>query len=517
MVTLQKLGQKNKRSAMAAKLFRVPLISAYNSRVSAANASDSTSGYVGVGIVGLMIVGKTNQATTKDARYINCFAQTVPDPITGKKRIYCVKRPGFGTQSTPASGKKGYAILVWTGSSSSVISAFNNPSTIYSGTSSLGAITGKCTGITETFIGTTATLAVTSDDNTGWYYDSGVGTMTKITSGNFPGNIAGKTITGTFAHLDGFAIIGTTDGTVYASDLNSLTAWTANSSDSSSAYPDGGVAIVRHGQFILSFGTESIQFYYNAGLSPFPLAKANAKTVKVGAVSADAIAQISDTIFWAGSTPQGGLSIFTYDNVVQRISTPEIDAELILAGATNVTLTTIRFYGRSFVLVLAGPTTFAYCIEEKMWHEWNSTTPLWYKCAGLSLSGTMVNYAVSNVDTSGKVFLMNHASLVFTDNTAAYTARVQLPVMDLGTIRKKFWAQAEIIGDIEVSTSTITLAYSDDDFATYQTWGTLDLVNERRQAARLGSSRRRGWVLTHAAATPMRLEALEITAEIGNN
>ena len=49
---------------------RVPLYDAYDTRVSAVNASDATSGYVGVGIVGLMIVGKTTGASTKDARYL---------------------------------------------------------------------------------------------------------------------------------------------------------------------------------------------------------------------------------------------------------------------------------------------------------------------------------------------------------------------------------------------------------------------------------------------------------------
>lgn len=498
------------------KPFRVPLSGAYNSRVSAVNASDSSSGYIGVGIIGLMVIGKTTQSTDKDARLINCFMQSVNDTASGKRRIYTVKRPGFGTQSTPATGQKGYGVLVWTGSGvgTSVISAFGSPSTIYLGTVSVGAITGKCTGITETFVGTTPTILVTSDDNTAWYYDSGVGVMTKITDGDFPGN-AGFTLAGTFAHIDGFACIATTDGKLWASDLNSLIGWTANSFDTSNAYPDAGVAAVRHGSYIINFGTESSQSYYNAGLTPFPLAKAIARTIKVGCIGYDAIAQISDTLFFAGSTPQGGLTIFQYDSGVSRISTPEVDAILILAGASNITLTTIRFYGRSFVLVRAGPTTFAYCVEEKMWHEWNSTTPLWYKCAAVSLGGTMVNYAVSNVSTSGKVYLMNHASLMFTDDGTTYTARVQLANMDLGTRRKKFWEQIEVLADIEIGASPFTLSFSDDDFQTYTTFGSGDLSNARNLFTRLGSSRRRGWVITHSANTPMRLEAMEGMADIG--
>ena len=504
---------------MSSRTFRVPLGSAYNTRVSAVNASDATSGYWGVGVWGSFIWGKTTQSTDKDARYVNCFVQTVPDDISNRKRIYTVKRPGFGTFVTPASGKKGYAILIWTGQGTGqkVISAFDTPnSTIYDSTTSLGAITGVATGITETFVGTTPTLTVTGDDSTGWYYDTGVGVMTKITDVDFPGN-AGKTLAGTFAHMDGFACIMDTTGALWASDLNSGSAWTATSFDSANAYPDKGIGCVRFKNFIMAFGTESLQFFYNAGLTPFPFAKAVAMTVKVGAISADAIAQISDTVFWCGSTPQGGLSMFQFDGNLSRVSPPEIDAILILAGAANINMTTIRFYGRSFVLVKAGANTYAYCIEEKMWHEWSWTTPLAYKCAGLSLGGTMVNYAVSNVSTAGKVFLMNHASLVFTDDTVAYTARIQTAKEDHGTNRRKFYNYLDIVGDVETDASPLTVSVSDDDYASYQVLGTVDLSNQLRRLTRLGSARRRAWALTHAANTPMRLEHGEGEMIMGSN
>lgn len=494
------------------KAFRLPLVGPYISRVGTANSS---TGIVGIGVVGLMVVGQSTLSTTKDARYINCFRQSIQE----EKKVYAVKRPGFSTHITPASGSKGYAILIWTGKDdgTDIITGFGDTnSTIYNGTTSLNSITGRVTGITETDISTTPTLAITSSDSTGWYYDTGSG-LTKISDGDFPGNNS-MTLAGTFAHIDGYAVIMTTGGRVYASDLNSITGWTATSFDTANAFSDAGVGVVRHKQFIMAFGTQSVQFFYNAGLTPFPLTKATAMTLRVGAVSADAIAQISDTTFWVGSTPQGGLSVFQFDGSVQRISTPEIDANLVLSGASSITLTTIRFYGRSFVLVRAGSLTFAYCVEEKMWHEWSTTTPLWYKCAGLStISGSMVNYAISNSTTGGKVYVMNQASPVFTDDSVAYTARIQLPPQDLGTRRMKFWHDIEIVGDEEETSSTVTLSYTDDDYQNYVTHGSGDLSNERVRFTRLGASRKRGWVLTHSANAPFRLEALEGNVTVGSS
>ena len=496
--------------------FRIPLASSYDTRVSAVNAADSTSGYVGVGIVGLMIVGKSTQASDKDTRYVNCYQIEVDDPQTGKKKMKTVKRPGYGTQSTPASGKKGYQVMVWTGNGAgtTVISAFDTPnSTIYSATSSLGAISGVCSGITETFVGTTPTLTITSTDSTAWYFDSA---LAQITDGQFPGN-AGKTIVGTFAHIDGFACILTEDSQLWASDNGSVTAWTANSFGNANSMPDKSIGAFRWRNYIMALGRESCEFWQNAGRTPFPLVRVDAMTLKVGAVHADAVVSITDTFWWAGSTDKGGLSVFQWDGSISRVSPPAIDSALILAGASNITLSVQREYGVSVIMVKAGPLTYAYVPETKRWHERSSTTPLWTKTAASSVGGTMVNYAVSNVSTAGKVFLQNQASQVFTDNGVAYSARVQQPNMDLGTMKKKFWEEIELVHDVETSASDITLAYTDDDFASFVTVGTQDLSEERCRWTRLGSSRRRGWVWIHSAETPMGLYAAEGRATIGTS
>lgn len=499
---------------MPSKPFRIPLSGSYTNRVAAANILSSVSGYVGAGIVGIMIVGNTTASTNKDSRFLNCFTMT-----SGNRR-YRVKRAGYEVYITPAAGSIGTAILIWTGhgAGTAVITAFGGTnSTIYNEAVSLGAITGKAKSISETVVSTTPTLTVPSTDNTAWYYDTGVGVMTKITDADFPGN-TGLTLAGNFAHMDGFACIMDTLGTLWASDLNSVTAWSANSFKKTNAYPDKGVGCIRHKSLIMAFGSESTEFYHNAGLTPFPFDVIPNMTIKVGAISGDAIAQIADTVFWAGSMPQGGVSIFQYDGGISRISTPDIDSMLALAGASAITLTTKREYGRSFVIVNAASQSFVYCLEEKddPWHEISSTTPLWYKCAGKSIGDAMVTYAIHNVQTSGSVYMTNPVSLVFTDAGVTYTARMQLPPMDMDTMRPKTWEEIVLVGDTEVSSSPITLSYSDDDYQSYTTFGDLDLSSANPRASRLGMSCRRAWVLTHSANTPMRLEAIEGRATIGS-
>ena len=508
------------------KTIRLTLDSLNNIRLATLTGLPGASGIVGIGVVGVMIVGNATQASAKDGRAVNCYTQTVSSPVSGERLVYLVKRPGSASTLTPQAGSIGNAIKIASGGAlaGKIFSAFGaTNSSLYDSATQLvtnnadtTVITGRATGITETEISTTPTLAISSSDSTGWYYQN-AGTVTKIANANFPGN-AGLTLAGTFAHLDGFPCIMTTTGRLYAGDVNSITAWSAASYGVTDAYPDGGIGCVRFKQTIMAFGRESIEFWRNAGNSPFPLARVQESTLKIGAIAADAICQISDNVFFVGSTPEGGLSVFSFAGSLQRISTPEIDAMLILAGASGITLSPMRFGGRSFILVLASnTTTYAYCIEEKTWNIWTTASyPLWWKTASASTGATIATYMVSNRSTAGKVFITNDANLVFTDNSDTYTALIQTPNVNLGTNKRKFWRRVDVIGDESVAASSITLSVSDDDYQSTRLLATLDMADSRPSATRLGSSRERSFMLSHSAAVALRLHTLEITAEIGS-
>lgn len=497
--------------------YRYPLAGSYNTRVSATNVLSSSSGIVGAGIVGIMIVGLAGATTTKDQRFVNVFSEKVSNPHTGKITLYTVKRPGFASSMTPQAGSIGTAILIWTGSASKIISAFGNVnSTLYNSAASIGTITGKCTGLIETFVGANvATVVASSTDSTAWYYDVPTAVVTKIVDADYPGN-AGETMVGTFASMDGYLFQMDAKGRIWNSDLNSATAWTAASFVSANSYPDAGVAVVRSGNKILAMGTESVQFYFNnpngTGVLS-PLTRIESMTLKIGCVSADAITQLDNAVYWVGSSAQSGYSVYQYDAQVTRVSTPEIEAILIIAGAGATSLSSIKFYGRSFVIVTAGTVTFVYCVEEKAWHEWTSTTPLWYKCAGISSGSSQLSYSVSNVSTSGKVFTINPTSYTFQDNGVAYTALIQTSLLGEGNLRTH-WQSVELLGDLQSSTSLLSISVSDDDYGTLTTLGNVDLGQPRPRLFRCGTSFRRAWSFSHSDNTPMRLEAMIGTKSI---
>lgn len=488
---------------------RIPLVGSTNTRFAKDDGIATASGVVGIGVVGVMIVGKSRSATDKDQKFVNCFPMTLTNPLTGKVTPYVIKRPGFATYSTPAAGEIGTALHVWAGNSNKVMSAFGGTnSTIYDGTTSKGAITGTATAITETFVSSTPTLVISSSDNTAWYHDTTV--PTKITDADFPGN-AGKTLAGTFAHMDGFAFILDTEGTLWNSDLNTVTSWTALGFIKSNTYPDMGVACIRHRSTIVAFGTQSMEVFRNAGnATGSPLSRIEEATQQVGLLSANALGSVNDILCWVGTSRTGDIGVYLYDGgTPQRVSTPFVENQLALLGSTNIRLQTARFYGRSFVVISGANSTYVYSIEDKAWHEWSSNSILWTSIDGLAIGSGVLTYALSSISTSGKVFVINPANLTFQDNGSTFTSTIRTSNIDHDTSVRKVCSALEVIGDTE-SSGTVSVQWSDDDYQNYSASRTIDMTAERKRINRCGSFRRRAYVLSHSDNTPLRLEALEL-------
>mgnify|MGYP001612247046 CR=1 FL=1 len=503
------------------KTLNLSIIHPLNTRISATNPLPASSGVIGIGVVGIMVIGQSVDPTSKDARYVNCFKHTVGD------KLYCIKRSGLPELETVKSGSIGTAVMVWTGKSAgderitaygAVSSSIYNTTTLIATNNSVTSnISSRATSITEMMVNNNPTLYITASNSKGWFYDPSVSSsIMQITNANFPGN-AGLTLAGFGAHMDGYTFQMDTLGGIWNSNLNTISTWTATGMINASIYPDKGIGCLRWRQYIIGFGSESMEFFYNAGNSQGSiLSRIPNMAQKVGAVHADAITSISYSIFICGSTSQGGLSIYLFDGQVSRVSPPEIDAVLVLAGAGNIKLTALRDLGLSFIIVKAGSSQYAYCIEEKFWFIWSSHLGF-VRFAGISVgTATQVVYGVSELVTTGKTYAINPASRVFQDDGQTFYARAQLQPIDPGQGEFTAYTEAEIKADVESSTSALTLEWTDDDYMTYSTPRTLDLSQNHPYTTRLGGTRTpRAFAMVHSANMPMRLEKLRLKVSIG--
>lgn len=489
---------------------RIPLVGTYNSRLFSGAAGSSAS-IIGIGIIGSMIIGAAPATSARDQRFSNILPDKVIDKITGATKYYCYKRPGFSTNTTPASGSIGTALKIWTGSNNEIISAFGGTnSTIYSGTSSLGTLTGVATDITETFIGTTANLVIPTDGNKAYYYPAG-GAMTEITDADFPGK-AGKTITGTFVHMNGYAYIMCTDGTIWNSDLNSISAWTSTSFISANTYPDKGIGLARYKNLILAFGKETIEFFTDVGnASGSPLQKIQEATIRIGCLNQYSMCALEDNIAWVASSDTGTFSVYILDGYApKRISTNAIDAFIAQSGLTPY-LTSCKLNGKTFIFVTLDDTvSYVYCLEDDIWHEWkpaSGSSILWHKMTASSAASSAI-YAISRTGTGGKVYIMSQTVPVYTDDTNQYEAVIYTSKIDVGTEQRKFLSRLTLVA--ETTSTTIDVSWSDDDYATFSTARTIDLSANRKYLTNCGNFRRRAFKLSNTSGSAFRLEALEL-------
>ncbi len=501
-----------------AQTVRIPLIGNFNQRLFGP-AAGAASGYVGIGIVGTMVIGASS-LINKDQRFINAIPDIVKNPLTNNSTYYCYKRPGLETHTTPQSGSIGTAIRVWTGqgSGNKIISAFGSgASTIYDGTSSLGILNGVALDITETTVGTTANLVIPTENNLAYYYPDG-GSLTRITSINYPGNLGTETTTGSFVHMDGYAFIMTQSGRIYNSDLGSVSSWTSTSFLSSNMYPDQGVGLSRYKDLVVAFGKETIQFFKNVGnAAGSPLQNVAEAFIKIGAISSSAITQLEDNVSWVASSDTGSISVYLLDGYKPvRISDNTIDAQLGVRGDSPVFLSSVKIFGKTFIFLVFGTFTFVYCVEDKIWHEWRSTTVLWHKWAANTAASSTL-YSISRSDTAGKIFRINPVSPVYQDNGVNYTMTIQTSKIDLGNEKRKFLDRLTLVADDTSSATNMSVSWSDDDYDTFTTARTIALASDRKYLSNCGQFRRRALKLENTSAIPIRVEALELEIRQGGH
>jgi hypothetical protein len=490
---------------------RIPLVGEFNTRLFTALDTDVDSGIVGIGVVGDMIVGNLTAFTGKDQRFINVIPDKLTTEITGTTKFYCYKRPGFATNTTPASGNIGTAIKIWTGLGNEVISAFGDTnSTIYNGTSSLGTITGTATDIVEATVGSTPTLLIPSSDNKMYYYQDG-GSITEITNGNFPSNNS-LTITGSPVNMNGYTFIMTTSGRIQNSDRASITDWSASGFISANTYPDRGVGLARYKDLIIAFGEETLEFYRDIGNPDgSPLERMKELSVRIGCIGPEAIVPFEDNVAWVASSDVGTISVYMLDGFKPvRISDNVVDAFLGTKAGSTVRLTAAKMRGKSFIFAMYGSITWVYCVEDQTWHQWVPASQiLWHRFAASS-AATEALFSISRGSTDGKVYIVNPVNPAFTDDGSNYEFLLQTSKVDLNNTNKKRLHKLHLVADNTLSSTNMSISWSDDDYDSFSTARTVDMVNDDKYLNNLGQFRRRAFRFSNTSSEALRLEAIDL-------
>lgn len=442
-------------------------------------------------------------SASKDQVFYNVVLDVIKNSLTQAQTIYCNKRGAFIANTTVvAAGGTGRGIYYWarSGKTYSVIGTkvYSNTTEIHTLATSTGKVWfEEATGTTDVLIigdGTDLLTISTSD------------TVTDISDAQLP---AGPV---TPVSLDGYVFVmrsGTDE--IWNSDVDAPTAWSATSFLASEMYPDNIVALSRHLNYIIAFGTFSTEFFYdNENASGSPLRRSEGNAVKLGLAARDSVAQTDRRLCWAAQANDGEPSIWMLNGLTtEKISTEFQDKILANEGAnlTNATGYIVRHKGHSLYIINLNARSLVYDLDEKIWLDWSinsasSHAVLPFKYATQGADNTIL--LLHNTD--GKIYKLDSGT--YQDDAGAILVHIITTKLDFGTTKQKRQFKWELVADKE-SSGTCTVEWTDDDYGSYKTARTLDLTV--RPFTRAGGNfRRRAYRIIHTANAPFRAEAMEI-------
>ena len=337
-------------------------------------------------------------------------------------------------------------------------------------------------------------------------------TVSKISDKNFPK----KTVPG-IVYLDRRIFVMDPNGIIYGSDINDPTSFQSFNYIEAEYEPDAGIALGKYLNYIVAFGSRTMQFFYDAGTYPgSPLAVQMNMTQKVGCVNGYTLVSMDGTLVWVGGSEEAGRGIFYFENGRPiKISTPEIDR--LLDQETFILPPFACGFGitghRLYLLTLRSLNlTLVFDFVEKQWHRWSKANGDVMPFKGYATNG---EYSVVQEEVGANLYKLNES--YYSDyGTAIVCSGVTDPV-DFDSYIAKFQRNVTIVGDRNGGNNTITVQWSDDDYGSWSTGVSIELNQTKPWTWRGGRFSRRAYKWTCSNSTlPMRLEALEVQVDFGN-
>jgi len=480
----------------------------------------------------------------KDARITNGYVETEGS----KKWVY--RRPGTASMSVSPSIPSfiSQGMYPFQGALYSVVNGTLYKVTQAGVSSVIGTVGGGIHYFSQT---SQAPYLFLHNTHQAWTYNLTTGVFAEVTNSGFPTN-QGMTLVPGAVYLDDYTFVMTTNGRIYVSDIEDPTKWDELGTNPTGAYisktsePDNGVAVVKHLNYIISFGQWSSEFFYNSGAtSGSPLLRNDTAKCEIGCVNGDSVVQFSQVVAFLGQARETGKGVFIFQGVTPtKVSTPAVDRYLNASNGASVHASVVTIAGHTFYLLTLVDisVTLVYDISEKLWYLWSSNTsgldPRFYVdptyfTPTLAI-GDANNYIATTTSTITPFEFVNHSALngtsyfqhkltgaivtldtgIYQDITQDMELNIRTQIVDGNTNHYKFWFMLEIIGDRDVA--TVDVSWSDDDYTTWETPRSVSLNQARPVLWQLGASRRRAFEFSSVSNSKIRIQDIETSIREGN-
>jgi len=309
-------------------------------------------------ILGSSYVARSVNAA--DNRMVNLFPEIVPE--SGKEPAFLQRAPGLRLLATIGNGPiRG----MWSfGGKAYVVSGASLylMNTDYSAT-----LLGTVSGVGPVSMADNGTQLFVACNGPSYIYNSQTSVFQQITDPDFPGAM-------TVSYLDGyFVFIEPNSQKVWVTSLLEGTQIDPLDFASAEGSPDNLVSSIVDHREVWLFGTNSVEVWYDAGLSDFPLTRIQGAYNEIGCAATFSVAKLDNALFWLGADARGNGIVYRANGYTgQRVSTHAVEWQIQQYGTISDALAyTYQQDGHAFY-VLNFPTadaTWVYDVSTNAWHE----------------------------------------------------------------------------------------------------------------------------------------------------
>ena len=314
-------------------------------------------------ILGSAYVARSVNAA--DNRMVNLFPEVIPEG--GKEPAFLNRAPGLEFLSTIGDGPiRGLWVLKADPTRAFVVSgnSFYEINSSYTATLR-GTLNG--TNLNPVSMADNGNQIFIAANPKGYIFNTSTNVFAEITDPDFPGAI-------TVAYLDGYFIFNPPGSQkFYLTELLDGTAIDPLDFASAEGSSDGLVALIVDHRELWLFGTDSIEVWYDAGLSDFPFVRIQGAFNELGCAAPYSVAKLDNGLFWLGSDARGKGIVYRAEGYTgKRMSTHAVEWQIQQYGDISDAIGyTYQQDGHSFYVLIfpSANTTWVFDVATQAWHE----------------------------------------------------------------------------------------------------------------------------------------------------
>lgn len=305
----------------------------------------------------------TRSVNAADARMVNLFPEIIPEG--GLEPAFLNRAPGLRRLATIGFGPiRGLWDFAPDSDTAFVVSGnqFFKIDTNYTAT-----LLGTVAGTGPVSIADNGNQVFIAANGPSYIYNNTTNVFQQITDPDFPGAVS-------VGYLDGYFVF---------NEPNSQRIWITSLLDglsvdpldfvSAEGAPDDVTGLIVDHREVWVLGTNSVEVWYNAGTSDFPLQRIQGAFNEIGCISPYSLAKLDNGVFWLGSDARGKGIVYRANGYTgTRISTHAVEWQIQqYDDITDAFGYTYQQDGHAFYVLIfpSANTTWVYDVATQAWHE----------------------------------------------------------------------------------------------------------------------------------------------------